>query len=106
MIERVLGTYKILHAFHKNYGTIARPLTKLLKMNEFKWSNIVEDAFGRLKMIMIESPVLKLPDFMPPFTIEIDACDVGVGAILMQQGHSIAFMSQALHGSHLKMSTY
>lgn len=40
--------------------------------------------------------MLALPDWSPPFVIEIDASRIGLGAILSQNGHPIAFFSQKL----------
>ncbi|KAL8171875.1 hypothetical protein V2J09_023679 [Rumex salicifolius] len=50
--------------------------------------------------------VLGLPDFSIPFELETDACDTGIGAVLMQKGRPLAYISKALHGQHLLMSTY
>lgn len=50
--------------------------------------------------------MLALPDFQLPFTIETDASNLGVGAILMQQGHPIAFLSKGLGLRHHALSTY
>jgi hypothetical protein len=55
---------------------------------------------------MMETPVLALPDFTLPFVIETDACDTGVCAVLMQQGHPIAYMSKALGVLTRKLSIY
>jgi hypothetical protein len=52
------------------------------------------------------SPVLALPDFSKPFQIETDASKCGVGAVVMQQGHPIAYVSKALGPKLRGVSTY
>ncbi|KAL8150794.1 hypothetical protein V2J09_020602 [Rumex salicifolius] len=59
-----------------------------------------------MKTTMTTAPVLRLPDFGLSFVLETDACDSGVGAVLMQKGRVIAFPSQALKPSQLHLSTY
>lgn len=41
-----------------------------------------------------------------PFTIDTDACDYGVGVVLQQKGHPIAYMSKPLAPKHHGLSTY
>lgn len=45
---------------------------------------------------MISIPVLDLPDFSLPFTIETDTLGVGLGAVLSQNARPIAYFSQKL----------
>lgn len=55
---------------------------------------------------MMSTPVLAIPNFNVPFVVETDASDVGIGAVLMQGGQPVAFLSKALGPSHQKLSIY
>ena len=55
---------------------------------------------------MCNIPILAMPDFPKPFTIESDSCGNGLGAILLQDEHPIAFTNKALSGKNLAASTY
>ena len=60
----------------------------------------------RSKTVLVTAPVLALPDFSKTFIIETDACSRGIGAVLMQQEHPIAFLSKSLGPRHRGLSTY
>jgi hypothetical protein len=63
---------------------ISRPLTQLLrKAKTFQWTPTTETAFRTLKDALVNAPVLALPDFTQSFVIDTDACQYGVGAVLM-----------------------
>lgn len=55
---------------------------------------------------MTSALVLALPNFNEPFTIETDASGSTMGAVLMQQGHPLAFFSKNFTLRLLHASTY
>lgn len=55
---------------------------------------------------MTTTLVLGLPDFNSPFTVETDACDDGIGAVLIQHDQPLAFLSKALGPAHKHLSIY
>jgi hypothetical protein len=50
--------------------------------------------------------VLGIPDFTKTFAIETDACQTGVGAVLLQDGHPLAYVSKPLGTKTQGLSTY
>jgi hypothetical protein len=101
-----LGLTGYYRKFVKGYGILSKPLTQLLRKKAFEWSPDADKAFQTLKSAMMSTPVLALPNFNEVFTIETDACADGIGAILMQRGQPVAFLSKALGEKHKHLSIY
>ncbi|WVZ76979.1 LOW QUALITY PROTEIN: hypothetical protein U9M48_024887, partial [Paspalum notatum var. saurae] len=102
-----LGLTGYYRKFIKNYGMISKPLTTLLKKGvQFLWTPEVNNEFLVLKQALIQAPVLAIPDFSKEFVLETDACDLGLGAVLMQEGHPIAYLSKPLSPRNQSLSVY
>lgn len=85
---------------------ISRPLTTLLKRDQFQWGELADRAFNQLKQAMTTAVVLALPHFKKPFVIETDASYYGIGAVLMQNEQPLAYLSKALGPKNAALSTY
>jgi hypothetical protein len=102
-----LGLAGYYRKFIKGFGAICKPLTNLLRKHvQFIWTPQEQASFQALKQALVAAPVLALPDFSKEFILETDACDRGIGAVLMQQGHPVAFLSKALGPKNQALSTY
>ena len=60
----------------------------------------------KMKEVMSTCPVLALPDFSIPFTLECHDSREGIGGVLMQNRHPLAYESQKLRGLELLYSIY
>jgi len=72
----------------------------------FVWIANHDTTFSALKQALMTALVLALPDFSKPFSIQTDASELGVGVVLLQEGHPLAFVSKALGPRTRGLSTY
>lgn len=106
-LRSFLGLAGYYRKFVRNFGIIAKPLTTLLKKHLlFIWTLEQDIAFHTLKTALCQAPVLALPDFSKQFCIGTDASELGIGAVLMQDGHPLAYLSKALGPKSRGLSTY
>ena len=65
----------------------------------FIWSDACQAAFVQLKDKLTQAPILTYPSFDPsadPFSLQTDASSSGIGAILEQGRHVVAYASRIL----------
>lgn len=71
--------------FIANYAGIARPLTDLLKKSSaWQWGIEQQEAFERIKSLLVTAPILRQADASKPFILCIDSSACCLGAVLMQ----------------------
>ena len=77
-----------------------------MKKNQFIWTKATTKAFEEIKKRLTKALVLQLPDFSKVFEVACDALNVGIGGVLSQEGHPIAFFSEKLNEAKKKYSIY
>jgi hypothetical protein len=75
------------------------------KDTELNWSKEHNKAFQMLKDRLTALPEMAFPDSALPYDMHTDASDVGIGAVLVQQGRPIAFASRTLTSAESNYST-
>ena len=100
-MRRFLGLTGYYRKFIPDYAAPLTDLTRKSKPNRVAWTTECDRAFQELKLILCSSPVLASSDFTRPFTLQTDASDRGVGAVLSQYDddgleHPVAYFSRKL----------
>jgi hypothetical protein len=98
-VRSFLGLATYFRRFIQGFSALARPLHRLTQndmahLPEVPWSAECEASFQALKTALTTAPVLKLPEYDKPFEIIVDASVHGIGAVLMQDGHPVAYESR------------
>src|SRR6266542_14102 len=85
-LKAAVGLFSYYRKFVPQFAKIAKPMTELMtKRQEFKWNKEAQEAFERLKKIMIQAPILAYPNEEKEFILITDASETGLGAVLSQK---------------------
>ncbi|XP_066373676.1 uncharacterized mitochondrial protein AtMg00860-like [Miscanthus floridulus] len=106
VVRGFLGLAGYYHKFVHNFGSIATPLTALLKKEGFSWTDAAAVGFDVLKAAVTLAPILAMPDFTKDFVVECDASSHGFGAVLIQDAHLIVFFSRPIVPRHRSHTAY
>ncbi|KAJ9533760.1 hypothetical protein QJQ45_026845, partial [Haematococcus lacustris] len=109
-LQSFLGAANFVRKFVHNFSVLAAPLTDLCGKagDSFLWQNWPADelkAFVSLKAAVAQVPMLRLPDHTQPFQVYCDASLQGVGAVLMQDGYPLAYLSKKLSSAERNYTT-
>jgi hypothetical protein len=78
----------------------------LEKGKTFEWTPRREASFQELKKRLTTAPVLTMPDIEKLFSIYCDASGQGLGCVLMQDSHVMAYSSRKLRKLEEKYLTH
>lgn len=97
----------IIESLSRIMVTIAHHLTWQIKKESFASTVGATKAFHKLKTAMATTLVLRIPEFLKEFVIEVDASRVGVGVVMQDsQPIAIAFFNRTLPPLHLAKVVY
>jgi hypothetical protein len=106
-IRSFLGLAGYYRRFIEGFSKISKPMMELLaKGNTFEWTSRRETSFQELKKRLTTAPVLTMPDMEKPFSIYYDSFGQGLGCVLMQDGHVVAYASRQLRKHEEKYLTH
>ena len=99
-LKPFLGMVTYLAKFMPHLSEMTEPLRRLEDKNvEFQWLEQHSSAMNTIKKFLTEAPVLRSYDARKPVTVQCDASQSGLGAVLLQDDHPVCYASCALTGA-------
>ena len=68
-----IGICTYYRKFVKGFSQLTSPLTNFAKKYVFHWNEGDYKYFQRMKEVIIDCPIIVLPDFSKPYVLECDA---------------------------------
>ncbi len=106
------GFINFYHPFIKGFSKEAKPLNELTKKDTpWDWTPERQQAFEKLKKLVCDELVLRMPDLEKPFELEVDASSFMIGTTLSQQDerqrwHPVAYFSETLSEAERNYNVY
>ena len=86
-VQRLIGFVNYLNKFLPHLSDVCEPLRKLMaKDAEWHWTDHQDQAFQRIPQRATKAPILKHYGPTEELTLQSDASQTGLGAVLTQNG--------------------
>jgi len=96
-LRQFLGIFNYVMKSVPNLARVTYLLHNLLKKDvESNWSSAQQEAFGKVKLLITNTPVLAFYDSGKELTLENDACKYGLGSCMLQDCQPLAYATRAL----------
>ncbi|KAL5503844.1 hypothetical protein ACEPAH_7915 [Sanghuangporus vaninii] len=111
-IRKFQGFCNFYRRFIRNYANLYTPIGKLIKKDhKFVWTEAQDKAFEAIKKAFETKVALAMPKPDKPYTLETDASDVAIGAVLQQEDSQgelrpLGFMSKTLSSAQRNYPTH
>ena len=100
-----LGMCNYLSMYIPCLSDVTSTVRELNRKNvDFTWNATYDKVFRQAKLHVVNAVTLKYFEPQTPIVIECDASGVGVGGVLLQNGHPVTFISQALTDTQKRYS--
>ena len=102
----LLGFVNYLSKFLPKLSEVSAPFRELTtNQAKFPWARQHDETFATIKQLVIQHPVLKFYNIEEEVTIQTDASEKGLGAVLLQNGQPVAFASRTLSPTEQRYAT-
>lgn len=111
-LRQFLGLSGYFRRFIANYALTAAPLTDLLKKDvKWSWGENHERAFGKIKSLLVDRPVLALYNYTAETQLHTDASKDGLAGILLQANSEgifqpVSYFSRKTNAEEQKFHSY
>lgn len=96
-VASFLGFANYFRKLMIGFAALEHPLRRVTKgSTKFEWTAVCQKSFDGVKEAVCSAPILGLPDLVKRFEVVADACAVGLGAVLLQDGSPVAFEDKQL----------
>ena len=101
-MQSFMGIINFVQRFVPDFTQIVKPLQQMVKKSvQFKWTDVENNAFSKIKTTVVHTPSLKSPDFKKDFILYTFSSNDSLGAVLTQKEDEgdefpISFMSTGL----------
>lgn len=103
-VRRFIGMTNYDRKFIKDFSQLAKRLYELLEEKSFKWKQEHQESFDKIRANWEHKLSLRVPNDIDSFTLESDASDWAIGAVLLQNNTPIGYISRLLKKAEINYS--